>query len=239
MSSWFVPRSNKPIIIAHRGASQEMPENTMGAFRLAVDQGADGLEFDVQFSADGVPMIIHDPTLDRTTNGRGRVIDQPFRQLQRYDAGGGERISSLEELFSEFGSNTLYNIEIKSYTFKDIGVEKAVADLIGRFKLGKQVLVSSFFPANLRRFSQHSNPPAVLTGLVRYKGFGFTRHFYQGQVDHPWHQLVDAKYMHWAAENNLRVHVWTVDDLDEATRLTKLGVHGIITNRPGYLQTHL
>ena len=241
MLTWLANRpKNNPLIIAHRGASLEMPENTLGAFRLAIEQGADGLEFDLHLSADGVPVIIHDATLERTTNGNGRVADWTFEQLQVLDAGNGEQIPSLDQLFSEFGGSTLYNIELKNYSIWKTGIEQTVRQLIQHFNLEQQVLISSFQPAHLRRYrnlpDNRTNP---LTALVRYKGFGITRHFYRGEADHPWHQMVDENYMDWATRNNLRVHTWTVDDLDEARRLTDLGVHGIITNRPGYLQAHL
>ncbi|MFK7805978.1 MAG: glycerophosphodiester phosphodiesterase [Anaerolineae bacterium] len=238
MSSWIRQPHTKPLLIAHRGASYDEPENTLTAFRLAAEQGADGLEFDVQLSADDVPVIFHDAKLERTTNGRGKVADQTFEQLQQWDAGGGNKILSLKQLFAEFDSTLLYNIEIKAYRLKNNGLEKSVADLVDRFSLEKQVLVSSFLPASLRRFRRYKSAE-TLTALVRYKGFGFTHRFFDGEADHPHSKLVDERYMRWAANKNHRVHVWTVDDLAEAQRLTKLGVHGLITNRPGYMQAHL
>lgn len=237
MSFWISQSISKPLIIAHRGASYDAPENTLSAFQLAVAQGADGLEFDVQLSADGVPVIIHDVTIDRTTNGQGRVSEQTFEQLQQWDAGEGNKIMSLEQLLSTFEATLLYNIELKHYRFKNNGLEKSVAGLISKFGLEKQVLVSSFLPASLRRFRTFQ-AAETLTALVRYPGLSFTRHFYHGQADHPHHKLVNDAYMRWAASKNYRVHVWTVDELDEVNRLTKLGVHGIITNRPGHVPNH-
>jgi len=238
MSFWIRHTNTKPLIIAHRGASYDAPENTLSAFRLAAEQGADGLEFDVQLSADGVPVIFHDAKLERTTNGRGKVTDQSFEQLQQWDAGGGNKILALEQLFAEFGSTLLYNVELKPYRLRNVGLEQAVAGLISKFGLEKQTLVSSFSPASLRRFHKLQSAE-TLTALVRYPGFGFTRRFYQGEADHPHYKLVDAAYMRGAADNNYRVHVWTVDDLAEAARLTELGVHGLITNRPCHLRANL
>ena len=238
MSFWITQPHQGPLIIAHRGASHDAPENTLQAFQRAAEQGANGLEFDVQLSADGVPVIIHDANLERTTNGRGRVSEQTFEQLQQWDAGQGNKIMSLEQLFAMFESTLLYNVEIKPYKLRNNGLEKSIAQLITKFGLEKQVIVSSFLPASLRRFRKFQAAD-TLTALVRYPGLSFTRHFYQGQADHPHNKLVDAAYMRWATSKNYRVHVWTVDDLDEVDRLTKLGVHGIITNRPGFLRTNL
>lgn len=238
--TWTAQRPDTPLIIAHRGASQERPENTLSAFRLAIQQGADGLEFDVHLSADGVPVIIHDATLERTTNGMGKVAHWEFKQLQELDAGDGNTIPSLEQVFREFGGNTLYNIELKNYSLWETGNEKRVNQLVQRFQLEEQVLISSFQPSHLRRYKKlQNNTHRTLTALVRYKGFGFTRFLYQGEADHPWYKLIDEGYMRWAVQHHLRVHAWTVDELDEARRLVNLGVHGLITNRPGYLQAHL
>src|SRR5436853_1370309 len=111
-----------PLVLGHRGASGYAPENTLSAFNLAMDQGADGVELDVTLSADGVPVVIHDDTLDRTTSGHGPVGALTLAQLKRLDAGyaaqfgkqfAGERLPTLAEVFAAYGQRTFINVELK------------------------------------------------------------------------------------------------------------------------------
>jgi glycerophosphoryl diester phosphodiesterase len=126
-------RTDRPLILAHRGASRIAPENTLVAFCLALEQGADGLELDVQLSRDGVPVVFHDSELSRTTDGRGRISEKTLAELRTLDAGkwfdprfAGERIPTLEEVFEAFGDRALYNIELKAFGVQDDGLVQAV-----------------------------------------------------------------------------------------------------------------
>ena len=238
MSAWLASPSQRkvPLIIAHRGASLDRPENSLSAFRLALEQGADGLECDVQLSADGVPIILHDATVNRTVkSGKGRVHSLTLAQMQQFHLiGADEPPPTLESLFETLGNRTRYNLELKSYTWRQHDLHAQVLAIVKAFSLEKQVLVSSFFPQLLRPLRSQ-----LATGLIRYKApFTLTRYLYQGAADHPWRQLVNERYMRWARQNNLMVNVWTVDSVEEASRLAKLGVDSIITNRPGVLKSY-
>lgn len=230
-NGWFTASS--PLIIGHRGASAAAPENTLAAFRLAQAQGAHGIEFDVQLSADGVPVIIHDESVERTTNGRGRVADLTLAQLQTLDAGQGELIPTLAQLFAQFGSSLLYNLEIKNNDQHDRGAEQAVAACIRQYGVQKQMLISSFNPKALERiyaFLGHEVPLGFLhVGLVdrHLPAWSFPCH-----ADHPHYEAVDEAYMSWAHSQKLLVNVWTLDDPAIARQLVQSGVHSIITNRP-------
>ena len=103
-------------IIAHRGASAHAPENTLAAFQLALEQGADGIELDVMLSKDGQLIVIHDDKVDRTTNGTGKVADMYLSELKVLDAGQGESLPTLPEVFDRFGGKFLINIELKNYS---------------------------------------------------------------------------------------------------------------------------
>ncbi len=112
----------RPFLWAHRGASSVAPENTMSAFAAAVACGADGLELDIHLSRDGIPVVIHDETLDRTTDGQGQVGDKTWPQLQMLDAGSwfstdfaGESIPALENVLESFGGQVRLNLEIKEF----------------------------------------------------------------------------------------------------------------------------
>ena len=228
--------ATRPMVIGHRGASAYAPENTLAAFALAVEQGADGIEFDVQLSADGWPVIIHDRLVNRTTNGVGKVIDLTVADLQRLDAGEDQPVPTLDDLFEMLGEQTLYNIEIKDSGWWDRGLETAVADRIQAHHLESHVLVSSFNPFSVRR-ARHNLTRSTPVALIR--DVNWQRYSYwlgDGEADHPHHQLVNQAYMDWAHKRGYRTHVWTVDEPVVARRLVDLGVHAIISNKPDVIR---
>jgi glycerophosphoryl diester phosphodiesterase len=236
--NWFAD-SSLPLIIGHRGASADAPENTLAAFGLALDQGADGVELDVQLSADGWPVVMHDERVDRMTSGVGRVTDLTLAELQRLEMAQGQTPPTLDEVLETFGTRLLYNIEVKDFGWRDRGLETAVADLIIAHHLEDHVLVSSFNPLSLRRL-RRCLPSRVPLALIRDAGWLQYGYFVaDGAADHPYFGLVDEAYMGWARKRGYRVNVWTVDDPSEARRLSALGVHGLITNKPAFIRESL
>lgn len=235
--NWFT--SAIPLVIGHRGASADAPENTLASFLLAREQGADGIELDVQLSADGELVVFHDTRVERITNGRGAVTQMPAVALRALDAGQGQVIPTLAEVFELLGANFLYNVEIKEWRWRNQGIETAVAALIHKHNLDRQVLVSSFNPLVLRRIRPHltrSTPLALIHGGSWLRHGGALANY---PADHPQHSRVDEAYLAWARRRGMRVHVWTVDEPAEARRLAQLGVHGIITNRPRHIRQAL
>jgi len=229
-----------PLIIGHRGASGYKPENTMASFQLAAEQDADGIEFDVRLSQDGEIIIIHDALVDRTTNGHGSVSEMSLAQIREFDAGDGERIPTLAELFETMGDSLLYNIEIKEYQWRDRGLETAVSTLIHQHNLQNKVIISTFSPIALRRAQKAAAglfPTALCRLPFRYQPYLY--HLIDGEADHPKHTMIDEQYMAWAKKRGYRTNTWTVDDPAEAQRLAKLGVHGIITNTPDVIRKAL
>ena len=236
--------------IGHRGASAAAPPNTLAAFEKAIELGADGIEFDVHLSADGVPVVIHDFAVDGTTDGSGRVADLTLAQLRQLDAGStfdpafaGERIPTLEEVLKCIGGRLLLNIELKTTSLRDNGLEQAVLAQVEQHGLGDRVLLSSFNPLSLRRAKRIA--PHVPVGLLygpdlpvplRHAWLAFA---IPHEARHPEHKMVDAHYVAWAQRRGYRVNVWTVDDPDEMRRLIDLGVDGIITDLPDVLRSVL
>jgi glycerophosphoryl diester phosphodiesterase len=125
------------LVIAHRGASAEAPENTLESFRLGLEQGADALELDVRLSADGIPVVIHDPTIDRTTNGTGEVAGLSLEALQCADAGGA-RIPTLREVLEAFPTIPIL-LEVKAAE-----AQAAVATEIDRAGARERIVIASF-----------------------------------------------------------------------------------------------
>jgi glycerophosphoryl diester phosphodiesterase len=241
MSIW--PELPTPLIIAHRGASAYAPENTLAAFQLAGQQGAQAVELDAKLSADGHVVAIHDRTVDRTTDGQGRVADLPLAALRELDAGAffsarfqGERIPTLEEVFEAVGEQVYINVELTNYaTPGDDLVEKA-ARLVERHGLGQRVLFSSFLPLNLGRARRLL--PEVPCGLLTLPGlpgwlgrrFGYLNRAYAAL--HPNLADTDEGLVRDVHRRGRRVYVWTVNDPQEMLRLQALGVDGIITDDP-------
>jgi glycerophosphoryl diester phosphodiesterase len=222
-------------VVAHRGASGDWPENTLLAFSRAVEAGADALECDVRISADGVPVIIHDPTLDRTTGGRGPVHRLPLAALRTLDAGRGERIPTLDDLLDGF-PDTPVILEIK-----DARAAGPVRRVLEAHQAQGRVLVASFDPRALRPFGHGfaraaSRPEvgmflaAARMGLppFRTRFRAFTVPETSGRIT-----IVEPRFAGRARRLGLPVHVWTVDDPARGARLREMGVAGIITNFPG------
>jgi glycerophosphoryl diester phosphodiesterase len=222
----------------------------LAAFKKAVELGADGIEFDVHFSADGVPVVIHDLTVDATTDGSGRVADLTLAQLKQLDAGTrfdpaftGERIPTLDEVLRAVGNRLLLNIELKTTSLGDNGLERAVITLVEQHSLSRRVLFSSFNPFSLRRAKRIA--PHIPVGLLYDQGLAlplrraWLAFLAPHEARHPHYKMVDARYMAWARRRGYRVNTWTVDDPAEMRRLVGLGVNGIITNVPDVLRSVL
>lgn len=236
-TTWLT--ATRPLIIGHRGASADAPENTLAAFALALEQNADGIEFDVQLSRDGVPVIMHDDTVDRTTNGAGRVSDLTLAELRQLTIAGDQSIPTLDELFEMFGRRTLYNIELKGLKINDGGLSAAVANAIENHQVAECALISSFSPFFVRAARRHLPRSVPVAHLRERPSTRIFHRFVHAEADHPLHTLVNEELMEWARRRGVRVNAWTVDDPIEAQRLIRLGVHGIITNRPGALRQEL
>ncbi|NUQ83409.1 MAG: glycerophosphodiester phosphodiesterase [Anaerolineales bacterium] len=232
-----------PIILAHRGASAHAPENTLAAFQLAVEQGADGIELDVKLSADGQVVVIHDATVERTTGARGRVKDMTLDELRSLDAGSffsdkfkGEKIPTLAEVFEAVGRRTFVNVELTNYDTRRDHLVESVCILVKKFGMQKRVLFSSFLPSNLSNARRYL--PEVPTGLLALNGllgawarsFGFA--FGKHEALHPHLGDVTQQLIYFVHRLKKRVHVWTVNDAADMRRLFKWGVDAIFTDDP-------
>jgi glycerophosphoryl diester phosphodiesterase len=233
----------QPVIFAHRGASAHAPENTLAAFELALDQNADAIELDVKLSADGHAVVIHDPTLDRTTGTHGRVKDLSLAELQSLDAGSffskkysGEKIPTLAEVFEAVGKRTVINVELTNYTTPRDPLVETVCMLVRKFGLQKRVMFSSFFASNLSKAEAYL--PEVPRGLLAFNGwlgawarsFGFN--FGRYQALHPFLKDVTSQQVQRVHRLNRRIHVWTVNTAEDMRRLFHWGVDAIFTDDP-------
>jgi len=231
-----------PIIFAHRGASVYAPENTLSAFELAARQGAQAIEFDVKLSSDRQVIIIHDHTLDRTTNGTGAVARQTLAALRDLDAGSwkssefrGEKIPLLDEVLEAVGKKVLINIELTNYATPFDGLVEKVAPLVQKHALQDRIIFSSFYFPNLlvARRLLPTVPSAQL--ILNGRAGGLQRlaaRFIPLEAEHPYISDVDIALVHRAHARGRRVHVWTVNDPADMRRLRACGVDGIFTDDP-------
>ena len=214
------------IIFGHRGAPGYPPqgENTLSSFRKALSCGATGLEFDVRRCGDGRMVVIHDDTIDRTTNGIGRVADLPYEELKKFDAGYGEPIPLLSDVLEEFGTRCILNIELK-----DPGLGNDLKKILLERRLERHVIISAFDWNELRLF-----PPEVPIGLLSSKLENLIVEARErcATAIHPRKDVVTPTLLEAARNAKLRVHVWTVNDVAEIAAYRTLGVDGIFTDFP-------
>ncbi|MEK7240877.1 MAG: glycerophosphodiester phosphodiesterase family protein [Gemmatimonadota bacterium] len=239
------------LVIAHRGNSRHAPEDTMESFRQGLALGADGIEFDVRLSADGVPVVIHDRTLDRTTSGTGLVADRTFDELRALDAGyrftrdggrtfpyrgRGMRIPALDEVLEAFPA-TACIIELKTPT-----ATAALARALEAHDARERVVAGSFLdealaPLRGRGFLLTASRPEVIRLYARaltLRGAGTPS--YQACSVPPWFHGLPVPVLQFARMLRgcgIPTHVWTVNDVRQARRLWAGGVNAILSDDPG------
>lgn len=244
-----------PMVIAHQGGEELRPSNTMASFSHAMELGVDVLEMDVHSTADGELVLIHDDTVDRTTDGTGRVNDLTLAELRQLDAGHywtaddgasypyrgqGIQIATLEEVLAAF-PGTRFNIEIKQ---KEPSIATQLCETLRRFAVAEQSLVASFHPESITEF--RAACPETPTSMVESE----IRTFYvlhrlglsslytppaeaiqvpeqQGDI-----YILSERFVEDAHGIGLNVHAWTIDETDDMARLLARGLDGIITDRP-------
>jgi glycerophosphoryl diester phosphodiesterase len=231
-----------PYFFAHRGASAHAPENTFAAFQLAFEQGAQLIEYDVKLTADKQVVVIHDQTVDRTTNGKGKVDQLPLSELKKLDAGSwfdekyrGESIPTLDDVFESVANKLFMNVELTNYAAPFDGLVDKVSMVVKKHRMEKRVIFSSFFPTNLIRACQLL--PNVLRGQLILPGrSGWWQRGWGGLIDvqanHPYTSDVTAESITQAHDRGRLIHVWTVNDPNDMKRLCNLGADGFFTDDP-------
>ena len=238
-SAWL---REAPLVIAHRGASHRAPENTLEAFRLALEEGADGVELDAKLTADGAVIVLHDPTLGRTTDGRGRPGEINLEQIQRLDAGSwkgtmfrGARVPTLQAVFAELGQRLLFNVELTNYQTPEDALVEHVVDVVKAMGMESRVLLSSFFRRNLAQARRrapdiplgHLVGPTRLAAVDWWKGVDVAT-----EAIHPFRSLASRLLVRrWHAQGR-RVIVYTVNEAADMRYLLDIGVDGMITDDP-------
>lgn len=232
-----------PLIIAHRGASAEAPENTLAAYALAIEQGALLAECDIYLTADGVPVLFHDSDLERTTNGRGPIINFSLAHLKELDAGSwknaayaGETIPTLVEFLLAVKGKLRPVIEIKG---KDREIESQVIRALRQAQFpSEDVMIFSFHYQVVEKIAR-LDPALPTTWLVTPPEAGedagpFFRRALEARVSALGvsHDKLTPSFLRRAHESGLSLFVWTVNDAQRMVQLANMGVDGVITDRP-------
>lgn len=239
-------------VMAHRGYSGAYPENTMLAFRKAVEAGCDGIELDVHESKDGVLVVFHDDYLDRTTDGCGRICDRTFDELRRFNAAklwdgkyAPEKIPSFEEYCQWASTQDIFtNIEIKTDRVYYPDIEQKTWEMVIKYHLEKKVMFSSFNHISLKRFQEFVPAEVKLGALVLeesgLKVFpGEYCHAAGFQAFHPDIRALDDENVKSCKDNGIELNVWTVNNSAGLDKLWTWGCDGIITNYPNMARAWL
>lgn len=225
---------------AHRGASGYAPENTIPAFELALEQGAEAFELDVQLTRDDQVVVIHDETLERTTNGTGWVADHSLEDLRRLDASYGHEkfagtpMPTLEEVFALVkDTTTRLNLELKNSRMAYKGLEERVLGLIQGHDMADRVIISTFNHYSLRHLVAlgATQPLGALYSEPLWKPWAYATRLGATAL-HPSMAATRRKIIDKSHEHGLAVHVWTVNEPDDLKKMIRLGVDAVITNYP-------
>ena len=255
---YFAGDEGRPLVMAHRGGGGLWPENTLYAFERATEIGADVIETEIQSTADDNLVFIHDETIDRTTNGTGSVNSFTLRELKKLDAGyhwtadGGRTfpfrgkgitLPTLEEVFTALPS-TRINIDLKQISPP---LASKLCGLLHSFDRVEKVMVASFGTKALRDFRQVCSGVATSASQREVTLFFLMNLIFLGAAyGPPCHALqipeyssgmhvLTKRFLRTAHSHNLKVHVWTVNEVEDMKRLLNLGVDGIITDYPDRL----
>lgn len=227
------------IITAHRGASAAAPENTLIAYKKAIEMGADYAELDVRQTKDGAIVLMHDKTVHRTTGVKGFVWDFTLEELRQMEAGSwfgeefrGEPIPTLEEVIRLVKGRMKLNIEVK-ISEHEPGIAQRVVNIVRSEDFSLNCMITSFDMETVKTFKAIA--PDLKTGLI------FDKEYRSDVFEGNWeilssnYELVDAEFIRLARNSGKKTYAWTVNDREEMLRLIGLGVDGIITDMPDLL----
>ena len=228
-------------IFAHRGASGYAPENTLEAFRLAMEQGADGMELDVHLTKDGEVVVIHDETLDRTSNGHGNVRDYTLEELKKFSFHNhmekyqGVQIPTLKEALNLVKNSCMkVNIELKTGIYWYEGIEEKTMEIVKSRKMEDRIIYSSFNHYSIQKILEQdvhaetaylfSDVPLSMEKYAKETGV-------KGLHPAVYH-LKMADFLETYLKSGLKVRVWTVNNKEDMKMFMDAGVDAVITNYP-------
>lgn len=230
------------LLIGHRGAAICAPENTLISFEMALEMGCKGIELDVQMTKDGEFVVIHDYSVDRTTNGSGYVSELTYKEIRQLDAGSwfglefaGQKIPSLEEVLNIMPPDALVNIELKKELHEENHMEGKLVQLLRRSNAIENVVVSSFDHMSIKKVKELD--PEVKTGLLLYSNLlDVFSYLEQHQLDvysiHQTEEFITDKFVQEAHDRGYKVYAYTVNAVRAFKKCLDVNVDGVITDDP-------
>lgn len=225
---------------AHRGFSGKYPENTMLAFKKAIEEGADGIENDVHYTKDGVLVVIHDEKVDRTTNGSGYIKDMTYEEISALDASytfeefGVQHVPTLREYFELVKDKDIVtNIELKTGVYEYPGIEKMVYDMIKEFDIKDRIIISSFNHYSILRMK--AIDPTIKCGLLEESWLVNAGAYVAStgvECYHPMYKNMTPEVVKEIKSHGLEINTWTVNDKSEIREMFERGVDSVISNYP-------
>ncbi|MFT8325129.1 glycerophosphodiester phosphodiesterase family protein [Oenococcus sicerae] len=213
----------RTLIFAHRGIPIRFPENSLAGFQYTIDQGADGIEFDVHLTKDRIPVIMHDEKIDRTTDGSGFIKDYQWSELKKFKLADGQSVPSLAEFLQVVENKPIrLNLEFKTDLFHYEGIEKIVMAMLKRTELAYPIIYSSFYLNSLRNCYQidPDGQYCFLTAKYLHNAEHFMR------INH----LAGLHLKHYQKIPHTIERIWTVDDPAKQRKLFKKKVAALFTN---------
>lgn len=227
-------------ILGHRGAMGSAPENTLPGFEKAIADSADGVEFDVQLSADGVPVVIHDERIDRTTDGKGPVNELSVREIKKLDAGSffareyvDTGLPLLTEVLEIIQNMNIINLELKNSNLRYEGMEKKVIEITKEYGVFNKTIFSSFNHYSLKKIKELE--PKAKTGVLYmagiYQPWEYASKLGAGAI-HPFYAAVVPEIVEKCHKQGLAVNVFGVNGDETIRQLLMMNVDAIITDYP-------
>lgn len=232
------------IVVAHRGDPSQAPENTVAAFRKAVELGADMVELDVHRSKDGHPVVMHDATVDRCTNGHGRIDALTLAELRALDAGAwfspafaGERIPTLAEALTALPAPVRINMHLKPFDPNDDTFERIILEHIDRFELSDRLLLVHNALESLNRLRER-RPGLTCCLLPPVDGLEYVdvARAWGFRVLQPGRRHMSPEFVAYAHQHGMHANVFYADTVEDMNRYLDWGIDGILTNVPARLQ---
>jgi glycerophosphoryl diester phosphodiesterase len=245
--------NRNPIVVAHRGASGYAPENTMAAIKKAITMGVDMIEIDVQLSKDKEVVLMHDLTVDRTTNGKGKVRDLYLEEIKKLDAGKwfsseflGEKVPTLEEVIQAINGQCKLLIEVKRVKSKKLEIENKIVQLINKYNAYNWCIVQSFETQvikNIQELDKSIECHKLVTMNISVLPLHIDSRIKTGtiykyktvQSINPYFKMLNKRKVNKIHSRGQKIITWTVNEPEDMKRMIEMGVDGIITNYPDRL----
>lgn len=245
--------NRNPIVVAHRGASGYAPENTMAAIKKAITMGVDMIEIDVQLSKDNEVVLMHDLTVDRTTNGKGKVRDLYLEEIKKLDAGkwfssefSGEKVPTLEEVIQAINGQCKLLIEVKRVKSKKLEIENKIVQLINKYNAYNWCIVQSFETQvikNIQALDKSIECHKLVTMNISVLPLHIDSRIKTGtiykyktvQSINPYFKMLNKRKVNKIHSRGQKIITWTVNEPEDMKRMIEMGVDGIITNYPDRL----